>query len=158
MQKNKQIGFMLNDTTASQLSFSLIKGINDYIDNGGKEDFTLFFENSSANIIEPNFATMSMSEIWNFSGDLFSTSVSTSLSLDKCFAPKAKYFYVWDLEWIRNNGQGYEKTIQAFMPKNIKLVARSEDHAKAIKNYSNRQVDHIVENINIKNIVRITIE
>ena len=83
MQKNKQIGFMLNDTTASQLSFSLIKGINDYIDNGGKEDFTLFFENSSANIIEPNFATMSMSEIWNFSGDLFSTSVSTSLSLDK---------------------------------------------------------------------------
>ena len=44
------------------------------------------------------------------------------------------------------------------MPKNIKLVARSEDHAKAIKNYSNRQVDHIVENINIKNIVRITNE
>ena len=55
-----------------------------------------------SNIIEPNFATMSMSEIWNFNGALISTDVSTSLSMNKCFAPKAKYFYVWDLEWIRN--------------------------------------------------------
>jgi len=55
MQKNNQIGFIVGDTTASELSFFLIKGINDYIDNGGKEDFTLFVENSSANIIDPNF-------------------------------------------------------------------------------------------------------
>lgn len=158
MQRNNQIGFIVGDTTASELSFFLIKGINDYIDSGGKEDFTLFVENSSANIIDPNFAVMSMSEIWNFQGDLFSTSVSTSLSMNKCFAPKSKYFYVWDLEWIRNNGREYEKTIQAFLPEQTKIIAKSKDHAKAIKNYSNREVDYIIENINIEKIARITNE
>lgn len=158
MQKNNQVGFVVTDTTASELSFSLIKGINDYIDDGGKEDFIIFFENSSANIIEPNFATMSMSEIWNFGGNLISTNVSTSLSMNKCFAPKSKYFYIWDLEWIRNHGREYEKTIQAFIPKETKLIARSKDHAKAIENYSNRKVDYVIENINIKEIVRMTNE
>jgi|TARA_R110000751_G_scaffold157076_1_gene262501 hypothetical protein len=158
MQRNNQIGFIVNDTTASELSFRLIKGINDYLDNGAKEDFVLFVENSSANIIEPNFATMSMSEIWNFDGTLISTSVSTTLSMNECFAPKAKYFYVWDLEWIRNTGMKYEQTIQAFSNEGTKLIAKSGDHAKAIKNYSNKKVDHIIENINIKAIARITNE
>lgn len=158
MQRNNQIGFIVNDTTASELSFRLIKGINDYLDDGAKEDFVLFVENSSANIIEPNFATMSMSEIWNFDGTLISTSVSTTLSMNKCFAPKAKYFYVWDLEWIRNTGMKYEQTIQAFSNEGTKLIAKSGDHAKAIKNYSNKNVDHIIENINIKSIARITNE
>ena len=39
MQRNNQIGFIVNDTTASELSFRLIKGINDYLDNGAKEDY-----------------------------------------------------------------------------------------------------------------------
>jgi hypothetical protein len=158
MQRNNQIGFIINDTTASELSFRLIKGINDYLDDDGKQDFVLFVENSSASIIEPHFATMSMSEIWNFNGSLISTSVSTSLSMNKCFAPKAKYFYIWDLEWIRNAGREYEKTIQAFSHKETKLIAKSKDHAKAIKNYSNREVDYTIQNINIKEIARITNE
>ena len=78
--------------------------------------------------------------------------------MNKCFAPKSKYFYIWDLEWIRNHGREYEKTIQAFIPKEIKLIARSKDHAKAIENYSNRKVDYIIENINIEKIVRMTNE
>ena len=158
MQRNNQIGFIINDTTASELSFRLIKGINDYLDDDGKQDFVLFVENSSASIIEPHFATMSMSEIWNFNGSLISTSVSTSLSMNKCFAPKAKYFYIWDLEWIRNTGREYEKTIQAFSHKETKLIAKSKDHAKAIENYSNREVDYTIQNINIKEIARTTNE
>jgi hypothetical protein len=78
--------------------------------------------------------------------------------MNECFAPKAKYFYVWDLEWIRNTGMKYEQTIQAFSNEGTKLIAKSGDHAKAIKNYSNKKVDHIIENINIKAIARITNE
>ena len=41
---------------------------------------------------------------------------------------------LWDLEWSRNRSS-YDQGIQAFLKEDINLIARCEDHAKAIKNY-----------------------
>ena len=154
MQRNNQIGFLIEATSASQLSFNLIKNINNYIeDNGG--DFVVFFEVSTSNILTPNFALMSVNEIWSFEGSLIATNVSTAISMRKCFAPKNKLFYVWDLEWTRQHGKDFEFIVQAFTDPNIKLIARSEEHAKAIKNYCNRDVENIVNDFNLEKIVRI---
>lgn len=157
MQKNKQIGFMIAEPSSSQLSFNLIKNINNYLSDN-RDDFVVFFENSTASVLNPEFSFMSLSEIWNFGGSLFATSISTAISLKKCFAPKEKYFYVWDLEWTRRHGREFENTIQAFTDPAIKLIARSKDHAVAIKNYCNRDVDGIVSDFNIEELVRITNE
>lgn len=159
-QENKQIGFIVNDLMASHLSFSLIKNLNEHVDELNSEA-VVFFENSSSSIIRPNFATMSLNEIWNFNGVLISTDINTTLALKKCFAPLKKIFYVWDLEWMRPAiGQNieFERVIQAFSDESIDLVARSKDHAKAIENYSNRKVKHIVENFNIEKLMRIANE
>jgi|TARA_B100001113_G_C21044582_1_gene593930 hypothetical protein len=159
-QENKQIGFLVNDLSASQLSFFLIKNLNDYKQ---KEDLeaVLFFENSSSLAIKPNVPLMAINEIWNFDGVLISTDVNTTLSLKKCFAPAKKIFYVWDLEWMRNiagRTKEFESVVQAFNDESIQLIARSEDHAKAIENISNRKIKHIVENFNIEKLVRIANE
>jgi len=157
-QENNQIGFLVNDLTASHLAFSLIKNLNEYESNS---DFVLFFENASSSIIKPNFPIMAATEVWNFGGVLISTDINTTLTLKKCFAPKKKIFYVWDLEWMRNRmGQtkSFEVLIQAFSDEKIELVARSKDHAKAIENLSNRKVKSIVENFNIEKLMRITNE
>ena len=159
-QENKQIGFIVNNLMASHLSFSLIKNLNEYVDESNSEA-VVFFENSSSSIIRPNFATMSLNEIWNFNGLLVSTNINTTLALNKCFAPSKKSFYVWDLEWMRPAmGQNieFERVVQAFSDESIDLVARSKDHAKAIENYSNRNVKHIVENFNIEKLMRIANE
>ena len=159
-QENKQIGFIVNNLMASHLSFSLIKNLNEYVDESNSEA-VVFFENSSSSIIRPNFATMSLNEIWNFNGVLVSTNINTTLALKKCFAPSIKIFYVWDLEWMRPAmGQNieFERVVQAFSDESIDLVARSKDHAKAIENYSNRKVKHIVENFNIEKLMRIANE
>ena len=97
MLKSNQIGFLVEDTTSSQLSFNLIKNINEYVKDS-YDDFVVFFENSASSIINPNFSLMSLNEIWSFSGSLVATSISTAMSMKKCFAPKNKLFYVWDLE------------------------------------------------------------
>ena len=52
----------------------------------------------------------------------------------------------------------FERGVQAFSDESIDLVARSKDHAKAIENYSNRKVKHIVENFNIEKLMRIANE
>ena len=60
-----------------------------------------------------------------------------------------KYFYIWDLDWHRQNGRDFEYTIQAYNNPQLNLIARSSSHAKAIKNYCNRDVCGVVDNFNI---------
>ena len=156
MQKNNQIGFLVNETVSSQKSFNLIKNINEYIEeNGNKEDFVVFFENSTSSVLNPKFALMSFNEIWSFHGILIATDASNCMSMQKSFSCSKKFFYVWDLEWMRNHGKEFESTIQAFSNPEVTLLARSKDHAKAIENYCNRKVEHIVNDFNLEKILRI---
>ena len=148
MQKSKQIGVLLEDLSASQLTFYVIKNINDYLEISDI-DYVAFFQNSTASMITPRFSTMSVSETGSFSGTVIATSVSTALSIQKTCIPAKKYFYVWDLDWYRRGGQDFEYTIQAYNNPELNLIARSSSHAKAIKNYCNRDVCGVVDNFNI---------
>ena len=56
---------------------------------------------------------------------------------------------------MRNHGKEFESTIQAFSNPEVTLIARSKDHAKAIENYCNRKVEHIVNDFNLEKILRI---
>ena len=152
MQKSKQIGILLEDLSASQLTFYAIKNINDYLEKSDI-DFVAFFQNSTTSMITPRFSTMSVSEMWSFNGIVIATSVATALSMQKTCTPVEKYFYVWDLDWHRPNGRDFEYTIQAYNNSKLNLIARSSSHAKAIKNYCNRDVCGIVDNFNIDQLI-----
>ena len=152
MHENK-IGIILEDLSASQLSYYVIKNINEYV-GSDNYDFVIFFENSATSILQPDVSIMSINEIWGFDGALISTSISTTLSMINTFA-KSKYFYVWDLEWARRHGKDFHYLIQAYNNKDVELIARSKEHALAIENYCNRKVDHVTNNFDLKKIVRI---
>ena len=127
-----KIGISVNDLIPSQLSYYLTKNINEKCSDSVDHDFVIFFENLSGKIIEP---------------------ISTTLTAIKSMSPSEKYFYVWDLEWLRDRGKNFEYNIPAFIDKDIKLIARSETHAKAIKNYCNRDVIGIVEDFNLDQLI-----
>lgn len=154
MQKTSKVGLLVEELSASQLSFNMIKNTNEYIENSNV-DFVAFFENYTSIFIPMSFASMCVNEIWSFDGTLVATSASTAMSISKTFSSEKKFFYVWDLEWIRKKDESFESMVQAFSLNNVELIARSEDHAKAIKNYSNRDVCGIVENFNIEQLIRI---
>jgi|TARA_R110000744_G_scaffold58320_1_gene121663 hypothetical protein len=154
MQKNKQIGVIVDDLSASQLSYYLIKNINEFLEDG-LDDFVVFFENATSSIVSPEFSVMAINEIWNFEGVLISTSISNTLSMLKSFSPERKIFYVWDLEWLRRHGKEFENTVKAFTDSEVTLIARSKEHALAIENYCNIKIKHIVEDFNIKKLIRI---
>tara|TARA_R100001163_G_scaffold15543_1_gene14052 strand:+ start:6668 stop:7135 length:468 start_codon:yes stop_codon:yes gene_type:complete len=153
MQENK-IGFIVDDLSSSQLSYEVISSINSF-DTSFDQDFVVFFENSSPIVIEPFFGVMNLQELWGFDGIAIATSVSSCLSLSNTQSPIKKFFYVWDLEWSRNRSS-YDQGIQAFLKEDINLIARSEDHAKAIKNYCNRDVVGIFDfNSGLESLMRI---
>ena len=148
MQKINQVGIVLEELSASQLSYFAIKNINEYIEDNCN-DFVVFFENMTGSVIQPQFATMAINEIWSFNGPVIATSVSTAMSLSKSHSVTKKYFYVWDLEWSRRHGKDYDYISTAYTNPEIELIARSKDHAVAIENYCNRKVSGIVPNFNI---------
>jgi len=150
-----RLGILLEDTTASQLAYCVISQINATVKKSSENDFVIFFENATPCVIQPLCATMNSSEIWNFDGVLLSTTVSNTLTSLKAITPKRKYFYVWDLEWNRNHGKDFEKSIEAYTSPEISLIARGEDHAKAIENYCNKKVCGNVSNFNIKHLMDI---
>ena len=98
---------------------------------------------------------MNTTELPYFDGTLIATSISTCLTAIKSISPSKKIFYVWDLEWMRNTGRNYEHSIQAFIDKSVVLVARSESHAKAIKNYCNKTPSCIAEDFNIEKMMEV---
>ena len=139
--------------SASQLSYYVIKNINEYV-GSDNYDFVIFFENSATSILQPDVSIMNINEIWGFDGALISTSISTTLSMVNAFA-KSKYFYIWDLEWVRRHGKDFHYLIQAYNNRDVELIARSKEHALAIENYCNRKIDHVINNFDLKKIVRI---
>lgn len=155
MQKSNKVGFIVDELSSSQLSYSIISNINKR-EKRHDEDFVVFFENSSPVVKEPHFSIMGVHELWNFYGTGIATSVSTCFSLAESAAPTKKFFYVWDLEWHRNNNNEYNYDIEAFLSDDIQLIARSEDHAKAITNYCNRDVCGVFDfNLDINNLMEI---
>ena len=144
-----KLGVMLEDTSANQLSYFAIRNLNFATNNNKDNDFVVFFENATPNVIQPAFACMNSSEIWNFDGVLISTTATNTLLSINAIAPEKKFFYVWDLEWARPHGKGFDYMIKAYINTEVSLIARSDDHAKAIKNYCNRDVCGIVPNFNM---------
>ena len=150
-----KIGLVLEDASSNQLSYYAIRNFNYATNNNNDNDFVVFFENASPSVIQPAFAFMNSSEIWNFDGVLISTTAANTLLSINAIAPKKKFFYVWDLEWARPSGKEFNSMIKAYSNKEVGLIARSDDHAKAIKNYCNRDVCGIVPNFNMDQLMEI---
>jgi hypothetical protein len=60
-----------------------------------------------------------------------------------------KFFYVWDLEWLRNP-LVFTDVVQIMRDENIQLIARSQYHKDLIEKYANREVLGIVDNWNME--------
>ena len=61
-----KVGILMSDFSCSQLSFYVIRNVNEACNTSPKNDYIGFFENLSGNVIEPSFCLMNMSEVWGF--------------------------------------------------------------------------------------------
>jgi len=99
---------------------------------------------------------MEISQAWGHKGPMIATSLSTAEKLIS-FPSEQKFFYVWDLSWIRNSRElnDYEKYKRIYTDSSLSLIARSESHKQAIENCFNRKVEHVVSDFNIQDILEI---
>ncbi len=160
MKNSKTISFLIANSGASQMSFYLINELNKFFSKDSQIDPIVYYEDRHRNCVPPNFSMMQISEAWFQPGPIIATSISTAKSLIEFTSPE-KFFYVWDLEWIRNTpaqSVQYENFKDVYTNKSLKLIARSQSHKKLIENCFNRDVDYTVENFNMQQITRIVNE
>jgi len=108
-----------------------------------------FYVNLSTQAVKTNFAIMNCYYANHYSGGpIIATSLHTLSIMSKLNIGAPKFFYCWDLEWLRHhkNPASYSDNMGLFENEYISIIARSNSHAECIENYTNRKVSHIIEN------------
>ena len=150
------LGFLTKNLGSGQLGFFLIKNINDYLDQDRTHDITVFTEEHPMSCSTPSFPVMQSVEAWGQRGVMISTDLSTTCKLIKFPSASKKFFYVWDLEFLRGFAPiNYDLIKKVYLNKDIDLIARCEHHAKVIENNFNRKVTKIVQDFNIAEILEV---
>lgn len=145
-RRSNPIGVVLNNLGPNQLAYFAIKSVN-----RANLNVSLFYENMALPCLDVNAPIMTINEIWPFKGTLIATSIDTAIRINKVVGEISRIFYVYDLEWIRNK-TNFIYNMEAFHS-NIEIIARSNEHAKLIENYSNRKVSRVVSYFEIDKMI-----
>lgn len=145
-----RLGLMVNSMGFNQLSFHLVKEGEKILDRCRDVDIIAFFHNMGQpwRMIIP-FPVMNIAEAYSFSGVAIATSYHTAEQALAMPGPIKKYFYVWDLSWMRNYGMAYEEQARVYSNPNLPLIARSNEHAAIIERCWNRNVDDVIEHCDL---------
>ena len=151
----ENISILVDNMGAGQLALQLGTGINEFIQEEHRLDITVFYDNMFRQCMMPNFAIMQMAEAWCQTGPTIATSIATAIKLIDFPGPDKKFFYVWDMEWMRGPQRVWGIFEDVFTHEDLILIARSEDHQKVISKCFNVEVPHVVENCSIKQFIEV---
>lgn len=151
----RKLAILTQTVGHSQLNYFLTQNFNIIIDNFDDVYAACFFETSGILPYHHKFPIMHIAEAFEWPGTIVATSLST---LDKMLHfpySKKKYFYVWDLEWIRLQNKYHKVLAGLYRNPNIELIARSQEHADIIDECWNKKPKLIMENFSWKKLTEI---
>ena len=151
----KNINILVDNLGAGQLSFMLGCSINHYMATQYDTDIIVFYDNMHRQCIMPNFAIMQMAEAWCQTGPAIATSISTAIKLIDFPGPTSKFFYVWDLEWMRGPQRVWGIFEDLFTHEDLTLIARCVNHQKIISNCFNVKVPYVVKDCSIPKFIEV---
>lgn len=129
-----KIGIMLDNIGPNQLAHYMINSGNVVLEhNSQKVDLVAFISQTVHPCALPNFATMNVSEAYDYKGFLVATNLSSAIKMLKCPGTRKKFFYVWDLEWTRPQNKNFAALKDIYNNPSIELISRSANHDKIIE-------------------------
>ena len=147
-------GILVKRIDSSQLGFNITNSIN-YISNHlVNVDIIVFSQEPSSPPMTPLFAIMPETEVWGFDGPVISTNLETAATLINVTGPTKKYFYVWDLEWMRLENFTHKQLSKIYNDEAIELITRSKHHRDIIGKCW-RYPSHIMDDFNHNDFIRI---
>lgn len=143
---SKKCGLLVREFALGQLSFTAAKMFNDLVNNQYDIYPVVFYENLTPVNYQLMFPIMHIAEAYLFDGPLMATSISTAHKLATMPNAHGKFFYIWDLEWLRMPHKDFRFLQGIYNNPELTLIARSAEHKRIIENCWNCDVKHVMEN------------
>lgn len=150
----KQLGFLVNNLSASQLSYYLLKGLNKWAEDPNN-DPTIYVMQVERPIIVPKLSIMNLAEVAGMRGTAIATDIETAGVMLDCATTTSRFLYIWDTEWLRGPQRIYENHAKVIRNPRLKLLCRSIDHKIAVENCFNVKVAGIVDDFNLEQLLEI---
>jgi hypothetical protein len=153
MNGTTKLGFLLSHFGQNQAAYEFIHNANLFIDGGCAKgvDIIAFVNNQARPILHPVFASMNINEAFDFNGHVIATNIATAEKMLHFPGPKRRYFYVWDLEWMRPNTQrSFDELSELYTNPRLTLVARHRDHAAVIERCWNCKVSAVIPGFDVE--------
>lgn len=146
-----KLGVIVDNLGPNQLAYNVIKAGN-FLKGC---DYIVFYENFLKPCIPTNFATMQMFEAWGYDGTMIATNLSSASQLSNFPLVKHRYFYIWDLEWLRMKEKHFRPLAEVYRNPNLILIARSENHKNVIETCWNVKVAGIVDDFEMSQLYEV---
>jgi hypothetical protein len=130
-----KLGLLVPDLAPSQLAYFLTRRVNQELSGRTDLDAVCFAKRIAKPCLVPHFAVMGRVDLWGFDGAAVATDLESAHALLKCPTVPKKFFYVWDLEWVRIKGRAaYEDLAAVYQHPELTVVTRGPDHRRVVKN------------------------
>lgn len=140
----RKFGVLLNDLSASQLSYYFIRNTNRLLAERADIDVIAFVDHMVKPCLNPSFAVMHMAEAYAYDAVMVATNLGTAFKLLTFPCSIRKHFYVWDLEWCRRPSM-YDSFASIYRNPELSLWARGTSHSQLIENAWNRPAEKLVD-------------
>jgi len=150
-----KIGIILDNVGVSQLAYYAIQQSNKIIESRDDSTVIVFYCNMAKPCTQPCFPIMQIAEAWGFEGILISTDLQSTQKMLVMPSAEKKIFYIWDLEWTRGQVNNYHAMAEIYQNEDLTLIARSEEHKKAIEDAWNRPVRQINSDFDLEQVLEL---
>ncbi len=150
-----KLGFLVNNFGPSQFNYRLITGLNEALSKRNDLDAICFFENLVPPCLNTNFACMQSAELYGFDGIAVANDFFGAKKLISCPFPAKKFFYCWDLDWLRFKAKTFAELREVYGSSELTLLARGVDHKVIIEQAWNRSVAAVVDDLDITQLLNV---
>lgn len=129
-------GILLDHTAFTPLNYLVISEVNRYVGEN-VDDVIIYCQNVSNRIMEPHCAVIDTSEVpVQTDGCIVAFDLSGAQNLRRAFTPATKVLFLWNLEWLYHSGD-FNTIYDILTDPNIKVVVRTDMHARVVENMTN---------------------
>jgi len=149
------ISALINDLSASQNSFYMIKEFNKCIENTDLS-VSVFCNRHCVPVVQPLFSCRLANFLVSYNGIVIATTLEEAEIILKLPNKSSRYLYLWDLDWLENP-VFFSSAMNILRDNKLEILARSISHSNVIENFCNRKVKGIVDNWNINQLLKLCV-
>ena len=127
----KNIAFVVDSLSNSDLSYSCIKMVNGLV-NDNTISPIIFYQNLYPPAVKPMCLTMNINAVSAYTGTIVATDLYTADIINKNSSRTDKWLYLWNIDWL-TQVINYENAIELL--KNFNIIVRDHESKYVVKNY-----------------------